>query len=177
MYQKNKAFANTLFKRAPLLLKYHFLFFSPSKSSDFKWQGFFNYFAVKCGGDAWRLLAFRYYKRHHFRQSLCRIEVHTKRCEFSYKKQENVGISLSGNSVFPIRNPTQTENYFFKKQKLAKHSWPELTKNVAENMQCKKNLSHLKLRLGLRKWLLIQSDPKKFQQRNRTKRLVFRHVE
>lgn len=76
MYQKSTPFAKkTLFNRAPLLLKYHFLFFSPSKSSDFKWQGFFNYFAVKCGGDAWRLLAFGYYKRHHFRQSLCRIEV------------------------------------------------------------------------------------------------------
>ena len=76
MYQKSTPFAKkTLFNRAPLLLKYHFLFFSPSKSSDFKWQGFFNYFAVKCGGDAWRLLAFRYDKRHHFRQSLCRIEV------------------------------------------------------------------------------------------------------
>ena len=173
MYQKNKAFANTLFKRAPLLLKYYFLFFS-QQIIRFQMAGFFQLLPCKMW---WRLLAFGYYKRHHFRQSLCRIELSTKRCEFSYKKQENVGISLSGNSVFPIRNPTQTKNYFFKKQKLAKHSWPELTKNVAENMQCKKNLSHLKLRLGLRKWLLIQSDPKKFQKRNRTKRLVFRLVE
>ena len=115
MYQKSTPFAKkTLFNRAPLLLKYHFLFFSPSKSSDFKWQGFFNYFAVKCGSDAWRLLEFGYYKRHHFRQSLCKIEVCTKRCEFSYKKQENVGISLSGNSVFPIRNPTQRKTTFSK---------------------------------------------------------------
>ena len=161
MYQKNKAFANTLFERAPLLLKYHFLFFSPSKSSDFKWQCFFNYFAVKCGGDAWRLLAFGYYKRHHFRQSLCRIEVLND--ANSAIKSKKMWAFLCPEILFFQFEIRHNGKLLFQKIEIGKTQLAWIDKKCSRKYVVQKNLSHLKLRLGLRKWLLIQSDPKKFQ--------------